>query len=92
MAEVIYSDGATEDLARLKEFAEGSGRNVAVLIGEAVGLLARHPLLGRAVEHGLRELIISRGTTGYIALYWFEEANDTVLVLALRHQREVPPS
>jgi hypothetical protein len=36
----------------------------------------------------LRELVISRGKSGYLALYDYDEPNDMVLVLALRHQRE----
>jgi hypothetical protein len=35
------------------------------LIEEAVTLLRRHPLIGRPVEQALRELVISRGKTGY---------------------------
>ena len=34
------------------------------------------------------ELVISRGKTGYVALYRYDEARDIVFVLALRHQRE----
>ena len=45
-------------------------------------------LIGRPAEHGLRELVISRGRTGYIALYSFETAQDCILILAVRHQRE----
>ena len=55
---------------------------------EALQILANHPLVGRPAEHDMRELIISRGHTGYLALYSYEEAHDTVLVLAIRHQRE----
>jgi plasmid stabilization system protein ParE len=51
-------------------------------------VLKRHPLIGRPVEYGYRELIISRGRTGYVALYTYEEASDIVLILAIRHQRE----
>ena len=58
------------------------------LIAEAVAILAHHPLIGRPAEHGLRELVISRRRTGYIALYSFETAQDCVLILAVRHQRE----
>ena len=58
------------------------------LIGEAVELLSHHPLIGRPVEHALRELVISRGRTGYLALYSFEEDQQAVLILAIRHQRE----
>jgi plasmid stabilization system protein ParE len=58
------------------------------LIEEAVELLKRHPLIGRPVEHDLRELVISRGRTGYVALYSFEQDQEAVLILAIRHQRE----
>ena len=51
-------------------------------------VLARHPLIGRPAEKGLHELLISRGKSGYAALYRYLEAADVVLVLALRHQRE----
>lgn len=44
--------------------------------------------MGGPVEPGLRELAISRGHTGYMALYSFEQAHDAVLILAIRHQRE----
>ena len=40
------------------------------------------------IEQALRELVISRGRTGYSALYSFEAAQDVALVLALRHCRE----
>lgn len=58
------------------------------LIVEAVALLRRHPLIGRPVEHESRELLISRGRTGCVALYSFEEAQDAVLIHAVRRQRE----
>ncbi|MEW6165405.1 MAG: type II toxin-antitoxin system RelE/ParE family toxin [Pseudomonadota bacterium] len=58
------------------------------LLTEAVAILKRHPLIGRPVEDSLRELVISRGKTGYVALYSQEAEHDTVLILALRHQRE----
>ena len=58
------------------------------LIEEAVTVLRRHPLIGRSVETGLRELVISRGRSGHVALYSFEQVYDAVLILAIRHQRE----
>lgn len=57
-------------------------------ICEAVLILKSHPMIGRPIEDGRRELIISRGRTGYVALYRFDEVKDLVLVLAVRHQRE----
>jgi len=58
-------------------------------IRSAVEILAAHPLIGRRVEGELRELIISYGQTGYVALYRFVVSRDEVRLLALRHQREV---
>ncbi len=92
MARLIYGQQALADLERVTDFLLDTDPPAAVatvdLILEAVEILARHPLVGRPAEHGLRELVISRGATGYVALYAFEEAHDTVLILALRHQRE----
>jgi plasmid stabilization system protein ParE len=44
--------------------------------------------MGRPAEADLRELVISRGKSGYIALYRYDGERDRVLVLAVRHQRE----
>jgi addiction module RelE/StbE family toxin len=92
VARLIYSVQALSDLERLTMFLIDSepaaAGDTVELIEEAVTLLRRHPLIGRPVEQALRELVISRGKTGYIALYSFEEEQDTVMVLALRHQRE----
>lgn len=92
MAKLSYSGRALADLERLTDFLIGTDPKAALetvgLIEEAVSLLVRHPLIGRPVESSLRELVISRGRTGYVALYSFEEAQDAVLILAIRHQRE----
>ena len=61
----------------------------ATAIRSAVENLATHPLIGRRVEGDLRELVISYGATGYIALYRFDIQRDQVRVLSLRHQREI---
>ena len=58
------------------------------LITEAVMVLERHPYIGRMVDEDLRELIISRGKSGYVAMYSFEEIENTILILAVRHQHE----
>ena len=92
MARLSYSAQALGDLERLTDFLAASDPTAAedtvALIAEAVAILNRHPLIGRPVESGLRELVISRGRTGYVALYSFEAAEDAVLILAVRHQRE----
>jgi plasmid stabilization system protein ParE len=93
VAQVIYSAQALSDLERVAEFLGHEGPAVVSAaveaVIEAVELLSRHPLIGRPVERELRELVISRGKTGYVALYDFLEAEDVVLILALRHQREL---
>lgn len=92
MVKLSYSGRALADLERLSDFLIETDPSVAAetlgLIEEAVELLIRHPLIGRPVEYALRELVISRGRTGYVALYSFEEDQDAVLILAIRHQRE----
>ena len=41
------------------------------------------------MEDGLRELIISRRRSGYLARYPWDDALDRALVARIRHQREV---
>lgn len=36
----------------------------------------------------LREVVISRGRTGCVALYTYEAESDVILMLATRHRRE----
>jgi plasmid stabilization system protein ParE len=92
MAELVYSAQALHDLERFADFLVETDPQAAVetaqLIFEALEILARHPEMGRKVQGGQRELVISRGRTGYLALYRFLPRFDSVLVLALRHQRE----
>jgi plasmid stabilization system protein ParE len=92
LARLSYSAQALADLERLADFLLETDLVLAEetigLIEEAVELLGRHPMIGRPVEPPLRELVISRGRTGYVALYSFEEDHDAVLILAIRHQRE----
>lgn len=52
-------------------------------------MLERHPLIGRPAEDGMRELVISLGRTGYVALRDWLEAIDTVVILALQLQRKM---
>lgn len=92
MARVIYTSRALADLNRLTDFLlqtePAAVLETAELIAEAVQVLENHPLIGRPAEAGLREVVISRGKSGYLALYSHEREHDVVLVLAVRHQRE----
>lgn len=92
MARVEVTERALADLERLFDFiAEedpARARKQVLSVRRAFELLAEHPLLGREAEEGRRELILSRGRYGYIAKFRWLPAEDTVLILAVRHQRE----
>ena len=92
MAEVVYSRRAFSDLERLADFlvrdAPKAVSAAIEVIRDGIEILERHPLVGRPCEEGLRELLISYGKSGYVALYSYEQRQDVVLILALRHQRE----
>jgi plasmid stabilization system protein ParE len=92
VARVVYASRALTDFERIVSFHAENEPALATIvvsrISEAISALQRHPLLGRPVEAELRELVISHGRTGCLALYRFLKAEDVVLVLALRHQRE----
>jgi plasmid stabilization system protein ParE len=92
MTELVYTAQALLDLERLSDFLVATdpqaAQDTAVLIFEALDILVQHPEIGRKVHFGQRELVISRGRTGYLALYRFLPHIDRILGLALRHQRE----
>lgn len=92
MVRLLWDKGALEDLERLADFLAKDDRAAAEatfdLIEEAVDVLASHPLIGPRVSGELRELVISRGRTGYIALYQYYPDFERVTVRAIRHQRE----
>ena len=92
MTELVYAAQALRDLERLGDFLletdPQAAQDTAVVILEALEILVRHPEIGRKVHFGQRELVISRGRTGYLALYRFLPHIDRILILALRHQRE----
>lgn len=83
---------AADDLERLADFLLEADAECAVetidLILDALTVLERHPRMGRPLPQGLRELVISRGQSGHLALYSYDEGADMALVLAVRHQRE----
>jgi plasmid stabilization system protein ParE len=92
VARVEVTERAIEDLERLFDFIAAEdpprARKQLLSVRRAFELLADHPLLGREAEEGRRELILSRGRYGYVAKYCWLPAEDAVLILAVRHQRE----
>jgi len=89
---VYFTERALSDLERIFLFLEQEAPDFAIMVGEeimdATSILQRHPLIGRPAPHNLRELVISKGNTGYVALYRFLPVKDRVDILAIRHQRE----
>jgi plasmid stabilization system protein ParE len=92
MTRWLLSPDAADDLERLTDFlmqtAPESAPETVDIILDALQILTRHPRIGRPLPQGLRELVISRGQTGYLALYSHDEGADIALILAIRHQRE----
>lgn len=92
MIELVYTEQALLDLERLSDFLlhtdPPAAQATAELVLDALEMLSQHPEMGRRVHFGQRELVISKGRTGYLALYRYLPRLDRILVLAVRHQRE----
>ncbi len=60
------------------------------VIEHHLALLETSPKIGRPHPDldELRELVISFGDLGYVALYRYEPEQDTVYVVAFRHRKE----
>ena len=91
---VRFAPSAAKDLQRLFDFLAGrdakAARRARSAIAKGIEFLRTFPFSCRKVstEHPfLRELVISFGTNGYVALFEIENSH-TVTVLAIRHQRE----
>jgi plasmid stabilization system protein ParE len=94
--QVVLAPEAQEDLERLYLFALERDPTIAdralAAIENAYALLRHSPFSCRKAADGklgplVRELVISFGATGFVAL--FEILDDTtVLITAMRHQRE----
>lgn len=92
MPRVNFTEQALSDLEQIFKFLEQEAPDFAITVGEeivdATSVLQRHPLIGRPTPHNLRELVISKGRSGYVALYRFLPSKDRIDILAIRHQRE----
>jgi len=90
---LIWTPTALADVQRLYRWllpkdADAAARAVAA-IRSGVNVLEQSPRIGRPVEDmgpEYREKLIDFGNSGYVALYRFED--ETVAILAVRHQRE----
>ena len=92
MSRIIVAPKVKDDFDRIFDFLldhapEYASQRIGAIVS-AIDVLALSPLIGRPVALGQRELIISTGASGYLALYRYDPAQDTVFVLAVRSQRE----
>jgi plasmid stabilization system protein ParE len=75
VATIVYSARALDHIESAFQFLHDKNPNAAgaavTAIQSAVDNLAAHPLVGQRIEGELRELVISYGETGYVALYRF---------------------
>ena len=91
---IVFADEALTDLERIFEFNFERDPATALdhigRIRSAVMILEDHPEIGRRIAPGspLRELIVSHGKSGYLALYEYSKVEDVVRILCVRHQRE----
>ena len=92
MVRIVFSPRALLDLERLTDFLIEIDKNAALatleIIESAIQILSEHPYIGHICDALIRELIISRGKSGYVALYSFDETKNTVLICTIRHQKE----
>ena len=92
MTRLVFAPRAFEDIDRITDFLLENDPEGALAIGallrSGIEILDQHPLVGRLIEHRFRELVISRGRSGYVALYKYDPIADIVVILAIRHQRE----
>ena len=99
--QVEVTADAAVDLERLTDFLRADFPRTATTLTPRVlnvlRILRDHPRMGRPrpdlskldTEGGeIRELIISQGRSGNLALYQFQPALRLIRVLHLRHQRE----
>ena len=100
---IVFAEEALADLEGIFEFNFERDPETALdhteAIRTAILVLERHPEIGRLIRSAgrlgrsrlsppLRELVISQGKTGYIALYEYSPVDKLVRMAAIRHQRE----
>ena len=92
MARVELAPEVGDDFDRIFDhLAIHDLEHAAARIGEiiqAMNVLETNPEIGRPASGDKRELVIGRGSRGYVALYRYLPELDTVFVLAIRGQRE----
>ena len=83
---------ASADIERLDDFLWDQKVTLAgdlyAYLTKALRLLQLQPGVGRPLGAALRELIIDRGCSGYLARYQYKRESGVVTILRSRHQSE----
>lgn len=93
MSQVTFAPAAIRDLERLREFLRpknpAAAERAAKAIIQGAQSLGELPRIGRPIDdlpEEYRDWLIEFGDSGYVARYRID--GDTVVVLAIRHQKE----
>ena len=91
-AAIDVTPQATLDVVRLDDFLwvqkDPLAGDLYAYIIKALRLLELQPGVGRPLGADLRELIIGRGRSGYLARYHYRRDSRLVSILRIRHQSE----
>jgi len=91
---VVITAGAAKGLEHrgkfLAEKNPAASRPAGQSIAKQFALPEANPEIGRPLDDlpELRELLVTFGDSGYVALYRYQPDSDSVYVLAFRHQKE----
>jgi plasmid stabilization system protein ParE len=92
--QIRFTRNSKDELKRLYLFLykqdKNSAKHARDNVYKAIDMLKNFPFTCRKAQANspfMRELVISFGANGYVALFEIEEDN-TVTILAVRHQRE----
>jgi toxin ParE1/3/4 len=92
MSRIELAPEVGDDFERiLDHLAQYQVENPALRIREiieAFNVLEYNPMIGRPSINDKRELVIGHRSHGYVALYRYVAAVDTVFILAVRSQQE----
>jgi plasmid stabilization system protein ParE len=93
MPRLIWSPRALADVQRIYRFLAEKSKTAATRAVKAIRAstktIEQHPEIGQpqeGMDEAYRQWLIDFGNSGYAMLYHYD--GDTVLIVAVRHQRE----
>lgn len=96
MSQLLITPKANADIAKCRTYLIEAtdnttlGNKAVATIIQYLELLENQPYLGRPYpqNNAYRELIIPFGKRGYLALYQYDDVDDIIYVMRLRHGLE----